>query len=171
MNTIQQSNILRLWRVCTLGGHLGGGGVHKGRHHAPSIDFMKFCSQHKTWSRTEHVSSDSDSKLVLSGYLPHGKVLDGGSLPSYRHAPGPIVPCDSKKCVARWPNYRGRRGIPCGGKYESTISGATKCVPSLKNERTKYVRIQEIAHEKQWALVVLSWSRSELQHFWNFHGG
>ena len=29
--------------------------------------------------------------------------------------------------------------IPCGGKYESTNSGATKIVPLLKNERTNYV--------------------------------
>ena len=46
--------------------------------------------------------------------------------------------------------------IPCGGKYESTNSGATKSVPLLKNERTNYVRFPIIAHEKQWALAVIT---------------
>ena len=47
----------------------------------------------------------------------------------------------------------GGGGIPCGGKYESTNSGATKPVPLLKNERTNYVWFPIIAHEKQWALA------------------
>ena len=47
--------------------------------------------------------------------------------------------------------------ILCGGKYESTDSGATKSVPFLKNERTNYVWFPMIAHEKQWALAVVSW--------------
>ena len=53
-------------------------------------------------------------------------------------------------------NYPYREGgdIPCGGKYESTNSGATKSVPHLKTERTKYVRFPIIAHEKQWALAM-----------------
>ena len=46
--------------------------------------------------------------------------------------------------------------ILCGGKYESTNSGATKSVPLLKNERTNYVWFPIIAHEKQWALVVFT---------------
>ena len=60
-------------------------------------------------------------------------------------------------------NYRGRRrggggDIPCGGKYESTNSGMTKSVPLLKNERTNSVRFPIIAHEKQWALAVITWT-------------
>ena len=48
----------------------------------------------------------------------------------------------------------GGGGIPCGGKYDCTNSGATKSVPLLKNERTNYVRFPIIAHEKQWALAM-----------------
>ena len=47
-------------------------------------------------------------------------------------------------------------GIPWGGKYESTNSGATKSVPFLKSERTNYVWFPIIANEKQWTLAVIS---------------
>ena len=46
--------------------------------------------------------------------------------------------------------------IPCRGEYESTNSGTTKSVPLLKNERTNYVWFPIIAHEKQWALAVIT---------------
>ena len=52
-------------------------------------------------------------------------------------------------------------GIPCGGKYESTNSGATKSVPLVKNERTNYVWFPIIAHEKQWALAVITCTNPE----------
>ena len=52
--------------------------------------------------------------------------------------------------------YRGGGGIPCGGKYESINSGATKSVPLLKNEQTNYVWFPIIAHETQWALAVIT---------------
>ena len=51
---------------------------------------------------------------------------------------------------------RGGGGISCGGNYESTNSGATNSVPLLKNERTNYVWVPIIAHEKQWALAVIT---------------
>ena len=43
-------------------------------------------------------------------------------------------------------HYRSGGGIPCGGKYESTNSGATKSVPLLKNERTTYVWVPNNTH-------------------------
>ena len=52
--------------------------------------------------------------------------------------------------------YRGGGDIPCGGKYEPTNSGATKSLPLLKNERTNDVWFPAIAHEKQWALAVIT---------------
>ena len=56
------------------------------------------------------------------------------------------------KAVPGW----GGGGIPCGGKYESTNSGATKSVPLIKREQTNYVWFPIIAHEKQWALAVIT---------------
>ena len=49
-----------------------------------------------------------------------------------------------------------RWDISCGGKYDSTNSGATKSVQLLNNERTTYVWVPIIAHEKQWALAVIT---------------
>ena len=68
---------------------------------------------------------------------------------------GSSAPLDPSSRPALHP-YIAHRGIPCGGKYESTNSGATKSVPLLKSERTNYVRLPMIAHEKQWALAMPS---------------
>ena len=48
-----------------------------------------------------------------------------------------------------------------GGKSESTNSGATKSVPVLKNERTRYVWLPIIAHEKQRALAAITCTNPE----------
>ena len=58
-------------------------------------------------------------------------------------------------CTGPYRDTGGGGGIPCGGKYESTTSGATKSVPLLKNERTSYVWFPISAHKKQWALAVI----------------
>ena len=49
-----------------------------------------------------------------------------------------------------WERLPGAGDIVYLEKSESTISGATKPVPFLKNERTNYAGLAKAAHEKQW---------------------
>ena len=50
----------------------------------------------------------------------------------------------------------GGGGIPCLRKSESANCSATKAVPIVKSERTDYVGLAKVAHEKQWTVAVIS---------------
>ena len=68
--------------------------------------------------------------------------------PTFKHSPAP--PTAKRRSLYACPKWALSCTVPCGGKYESMNSGATKSVPLLKTERTNSVRFPIIAHEKQW---------------------
>ena len=95
---------------------------------------------------------------LSSACNPHNPRCSSSCLPRSGCKASCRVSCTPppRRCIA----YRGAGGgggVPCGGIYESTNSGATKSVPLLKKERTNYVWLTIIAHEKQWAPAVISW--------------